>query len=215
MERNITIHKIKNRINEAEKGKLFILTDFLDLASYVSVKKTLSRLAASGEIIRIYRGIYKKSNFNDFLQCEVPVSPDNLAKAIARYNNWTIGPKGDAALNILGLSTQVPAVYRYISDGPYKKIEYEGITIVFTKRSNKDISGYSYKTILIIEAIRTLGPEHVNDQIRHHIAKKCNQEDLQLLNYDGKRSSRWIYQEIKKILEIGGYDYVGVGETFK
>jgi hypothetical protein len=185
------------------------------LASYDSVKKALSRLAMSGEIIRIYRGIYKKSNFNDFLKCEVPVSPNTLAKVIARYNNWTIGPKGDAALNILGLSTQVPAVYCYIFDGPYKKIEDGGITIVFTKRSNKDISGYSYKTILIIEAIRTLGPEYVNDQIRHHIAKKCNQEDLQFLNYDGKRSSRWIYQEIKKILEIGGCDYVGVGETFK
>ena len=67
----------------------------------------------------------------------MPASPDELARAIARDQNWTIGPKGDAALNILGLSTQVPAIYSYITDGPYRKIEYEGITIQFSKRSNK------------------------------------------------------------------------------
>ena len=124
MERNITIHKIKGRIQRSKKGQLFILTDFLDLASYDAVKKALSRLAKSGELLRVRRGIYKKPNFNEFLRAEVPASPDELARAIARDQNWTIGPKGDAALNILGLSTQVPAVYSYISDGPYKKIEY-------------------------------------------------------------------------------------------
>jgi len=214
MKRNIIIQKIKNRIQEAKKGQIFILTDFLDLASYDAVKKALSRLAKSGEIIRIRRGIYKSPNYNEFLELEVPVSPDDLAKAIARNYNWTIGPKGDAALNILGLSTQVPSVYSYITDGPYKEIEYEGVTIVFKKRSNRNISGHSYKTILIIEAIRTLGKDNINDKVRYLIAKRCNQEDLRLLNEDGKKSDRWIYEEIKKILDFEEYDYAGLSKTF-
>lgn len=103
--RNITLHKIKVRIMESKKGRIFIISDFMDIASYDTVRKSLSRLVRDGKLIRISRGIYKKANFNEFLQIEVPVSPDDLAQAIARLNNWTIGPKGDAALNLLGLTT--------------------------------------------------------------------------------------------------------------
>lgn len=38
---------------------------------------------------------------------KVPVSPDDFPRAIARSDNWIIGPKEDVALNILGLTTQV------------------------------------------------------------------------------------------------------------
>jgi len=215
VERKIVVHKIKARIASSENGSLFLISDFLDIASYDAVRQTLSRLAKDECLIRIMRGIYKKPDFSEFMQMDVAVSPDYLARTIARNHNWTIGPGGDAALNILGISTQVPAVYHYISDGPSKKIEYEKITLVFNKRSNKEVSGYSYKTILIIEAIRTLGPNEMNDKIRKIIAKKCSEDDFIQLNNDGKRSRRWIYEEIKKILALGGYNYVGISETFQ
>lgn len=67
MERNIIMHKIVDRIQTAPKGQIFILTDFIDLANYDVEKKALSRLAKSGEILRIRRGIYKTPNYNEFL----------------------------------------------------------------------------------------------------------------------------------------------------
>jgi hypothetical protein len=214
MERNLIKNKVKSRIINLNKEDVFVITDFLDLGNYDAVKNVLSKLAKEKVIVRVMRGMYKKPNYNEFLMYEVPASPDSVARALARANNWTIGPKGDAALNILGISTQVPAVYHYISDGPYKKIEYGNIQIVFEKRTNKEISGYSYKTILIIEAIRTLGSENMDDSIRKKILSKCSYEDLILLNNDGKKSRRWIYEEIKKILDMGEFDYVGTSETF-
>ena len=54
----------------------------------------------------------------------------------------------------------------------------------------------------------------MNDEIRKIIARKCSKEDLKLLNIDGKKSIRWIYEEIKKILDIVGYNYVELSETF-
>lgn len=212
MERNIIKNKIKRKINESEKGTIFLITDFLEIGSYDAVKNVLSKLVKEEYLMRAMRGIYIKPNFNEFLQNNVPASPDDIAKTIARTNNWTIGPKGDAALNILGLTTQIPAVYHYISDGPYKKVKYEGVTIVFNKRSNKDISGYSYKTILIIEAIRTLGINRMNNEIRRIIAKKCSDDDFELLKNDGKYSRRWIYEEIKKVLKLGGYENAGTSK---
>lgn len=212
MERNIVINKIKDRVYESKKGQIFTLTDFLDLASYDATRKALSRLVKSGDLIRILRGVYKVPNYNDFLQEEVPASPDDVAKAIAKERNWTIAPKGDAALNLLGLTTQVPAVYEYISDGPYKNVDYSGIMIRFIRRSNKNISGKTYKVILINEAIRTLGQDGVNDTTRSLIAKKCTQEDFGLLFEGAKTSSRWIFEEIKKILMIGGFEGAEFGK---
>lgn len=215
MERNIIINEVKNKLLNSKNGEVFIISDFLDIGNYDAIRKVLSRLVKEGCLIRILRGMYKKPNYNNFIQREIPASPDEVAKALARANNWTIGPKGDAALNILGLSTQVPAVYHYISDGPNKNVNYEGITIAFKKRSNKEISGYSYKTILIIEAIKTLGPLGMNDEIRQAIAKKCDISDFKLLNEDGRNSRRWIYEEIKKITKLGGLSNAEISKTVK
>lgn len=215
MERNIMINKIVNRLNNSEKGKLFIISDFLDIASHDAVRKALSRLVKEEKMLRVLRGIYKKPHYNNFLKMETSISPDYLAQTIARKQNWSIGPKGDASLNILGISTQVPTVYHYVSDGPTKIVEYQKIKIVFEKRSNREISGYSYKTILIIEAIRTLGPKGMNNSVRKIIVKKCSIDDFVKLNIDGKKSLKWIYEEIKKILEVGGFNYAGTSEKVK
>jgi len=207
MKRNIVIVKIKKRIAKADNGSVFIIADFLNLAGYDAVRKALSRLTIENVLIRVMRGMYKKPNYNEFIHDEVPASPDAIARAIARNNNWTIGPKDDVALNILGLTTQVPNVYKYISNGSNMEVDYLGTKIVFSKRSNKDVSGYSYKTILIIEALRTLGSERIDDNIRIKIAQKCTKSDFELLNKEGIRSRKWIYEEIKKIMILGGYKY--------
>ena len=59
MERNIVIYKIKNRIAVAEKGSIFIISDFLDLASYDAVRKALSRLAKDKHLSRVWEGSTK------------------------------------------------------------------------------------------------------------------------------------------------------------
>ena len=59
---------------------------------------------------------------------------------------------------MLGLSTQVPAVWQYVSDGPYKTYAADGIHLQFkhTDRKN-EIVGISEETALVIQALRALG----------------------------------------------------------
>lgn len=54
------------------------------------------------------KGLYIKPNFNDFIQEKVEPSATEVAEAYGRAFNWSIVPFGDTALNLLGLSTQVP-----------------------------------------------------------------------------------------------------------
>lgn len=44
----------------------------------------------------------------------VAADPEVVAKALARNYHWSIAPCGNTALNLLGLSTQVTAVWSYI-----------------------------------------------------------------------------------------------------
>ncbi|MGI6085648.1 MAG: DUF6088 family protein [Acetivibrionales bacterium] len=81
-----------------------------------------------------------------------------MAKAIARNYGWTIVPCGDTALNMLGLSTQVPAVWLYISDGPYKTYKADGMPLKFKHTDNKnEIINISYKTALCCSGVESVG----------------------------------------------------------
>ena len=118
MSKNSYANAIKGRISKMTKP--FILADFYDLANRVNVRKVITRLERSGFISRIARGIYFKTEYSKFLREYIKPSPDAVAKAIARNFGWNIIPCGNTALNMLGLSTQVPAVYSYASNGNYK-----------------------------------------------------------------------------------------------
>lgn len=64
------------------------------------------------------RGVYYYPRYSELIQEYETPSPNKVTEAIARKFNWTIAPCGDTALNMLGLATQVPAKWSYISDGP-------------------------------------------------------------------------------------------------
>ena len=125
MSRIIYLEKVKERILLSEKGSVFITSDFFDIADTDVVNKCLSRLEKNNVIHRVIRGVYEYPEYSEFLNEYVAPSPDKVAHALARNYGWTIVPCGDTALNMLGLSTQVPAVWSYVSDGTYKTYKYD------------------------------------------------------------------------------------------
>ena len=116
-------------------------------------------------IRRIMNGVYKKPIYSKLLKEYIPANPDAVAYAIAKSFRWTIAPCGDVALNKLGLSTQVPVVWSYISDGPYRKFTWDNITLSFKHRANREISFMSETTTLVVEALKTLGKNRIDDSI--------------------------------------------------
>lgn len=69
-------------------------------------------------IRRILKVIYEKPECSEVLKENVAVNPE--AMALTHNYHWTIAPCGNTAPNLIGLSTQITAVWLYISDGPYK-----------------------------------------------------------------------------------------------
>ena len=145
------------------------------------------------------RGIYEYPVYNTFLDEYVAPSPHQIAKALSRNFGWTIVPYEDAALNMLGLSTQVPASWTYASNGPYKEYSYGNVTIKFKHISNKDITNLSAKSALIIQALKAIGRDKMNEKFIKQLSDILTPNEKESLLEDTKRSSAWISGTIKQI----------------
>lgn len=199
MKRTISISQIEDRIRNSPKGTIFVTSDFKDLASSDAASKALLRLEKAGLIRRILFGVYEYPEYNEFLGEYVEPSPDMVAHALARKFGWTIVPCGDTALNMLGLSTQVPAVWLYVSDGTYKEYTYGNTVIRFKRTTNKEISKISYKTALVIQALKALGKENITDEIINQIASVTTGKEKTAMFAEAKYATSWIYDVIKEI----------------
>ena len=190
---------ISLRIESMPAGEVFIISDFSDLADDAAIRKVLSRLEDDGTIRRIMRGVYDCPEYSKFLDEYVEPKPDKVAHALARNYGWTIVPCGDTALNMLGLSTQVPAVWLYVSDGTYKEYTYGNTIIKFKRTTNKEISKISYKTALVIQALKALGKENITAEIINKIAVSSTDEEKTAMFTEAKYATSWIYDIIKEI----------------
>ena len=190
---------IRERIEQAPAGTLFINSDFADIADAETVRRHLNRQVQDGTIRRLINGLYEKPKYSALLQEYVAADPDAVARTLARCYHWTIAPCGNTALNLLGLSTQVTAVWSYISDGPYKSYELNSTKIEFKHRTNKEITGLSYMTALVIQALKTLGKDNVTEDTIAVLSQKLSAEEKRLLLEEAAESTDWIYEKIKLI----------------
>ncbi|HNB54530.1 MAG TPA: DUF6088 family protein [Anaerolineales bacterium] len=191
--------KLISRVHGLGRGVVITPNDFLDLSSHETVRKILSRLTARGKIRRLLRGVYEYPAESKLLKAPAPPDTDAIARAIARARGWTIIPTGETALNRLGLSTQVPAQWRYFTDGPNKKYTWQGRTLVFTHRANKEVSGLSPKTALVVQALKALGKARAEDiEILAFRSKLSDRERARALR-EARPVTAWVYDIIKKI----------------
>ena len=193
------MQEIRARILAAEDGAVFVAPDFADIADTATIRQGLKRLYQSGIIRRIIRGIYEKPKYSKLLDEYVAADPDAVAKALARCYHWTIAPCGNTALNLLGLSTQVTAVWSYISDGPYKTYEWNSTKLEFKHRTNKEITGLSYMTSLVIQALKTLGRTNVTPEIIQTLSEKLSEAEKQACLKEATESTDWVYDTIRQI----------------
>ena len=193
------MQEIRARILAAEDGAVFVAPDFADIADTATIRQGLKRLSQSGVIRRIIRGVYEKPKYSKLLDEYVAADPDAVAKALARSYHWTIAPCGNTALNLLGLSTQVTAVWSYISDGPYKTYEWNSTKLEFKHRTNKEITGLSYMTSLVIQALKTLGRTNVTPEIIQTLSEKLSKDEKQACLKEATESTDWVYDTIRKM----------------
>lgn len=170
---------LKSRIKALPVDSVLFRSDYPEYHSEF-VGSTLAELTESGVLFKMAQGIYvkpQKSRFGLVLP-----SIEKIVQAIAMRDNAEVLPTGTTALNALGLSTQVPMNYSYLTSGSERTIKLANRQVVLKRGVPKN---FCYKTRLIAlltQALRALKQENVGDSelqiIRELIAKETDKESL-------------------------------------
>jgi hypothetical protein len=131
----------------------------------------------------------------------IPADPNQVAEAIARSKGWKITASGETALNRLGLSTQIPATWTYITNGLYKKYEIGRTKLIFKHTTSKNLDGLSPLSRLVVQALSTLGKDRLTQDIVLFLTDRFTREEKMNLLIETKRVTEWIRDIIVKICE--------------
>ena len=185
--------QIEKKIKQNRRGKIFFGEDFAKFGSPDAIRVTLHRMAKKGLLIRVAFGIYyypkPDTEFQGYIFKDIP-SIDEIACAVAKRDKCRIVPTASHALNMLGLSTQMPMNVVYITDGTPRRIKIgESRGILFKHTSDqKRLSYKSQKLMLIVSALREIGENRITNEekeiIRKHfsaVSKKEFETDIKLI----------------------------------
>jgi hypothetical protein len=192
------VTKIKKRIYRKDRGFVFTKSHFFDLGSRTAVAKALERLADAGVIRRLSRGLYEYPKQHPEFGV-LPVNYEQVAQALAGRDNLKIQPSGAYAANLLGLSDQVPAKLVFLTDGSHRKIQIGNRSIVLKRTTPKNMATAGKISGLVIQALRFIGQENIDDKVIGILKRKLADKDKQILMTDLRFAPAWIEKVVRRL----------------
>ncbi|MGC3978262.1 MAG: DUF6088 family protein [Paludibacteraceae bacterium] len=191
--------QIINRIKKAKRGQAFFSDDFLAYGTSKACAKALERLVQSEQLVRIGRGIYSLPKKSKLLGTYIMPTVEEIAKDIARRDKARIIPAGLYAMNMLGLSTQVPLKAIYLTDGTPRKLEIGGRVLVFKKAAPKNLSAWGEISGLVIQALKAVGKENLTDYVEKKVIELLKKEKPENIVNDIKLAPEWVRIIMRKV----------------
>jgi hypothetical protein len=152
---------IFSRIKRWGRGSVVLPANFLDLGSRQAVGVALHRLEKTKSIRRLSRGVYDYP-MEDPLLGELSPTIEAITKALSQRDRLRLQPTGAYALNLLGLSEQVPAKIVFLTEGESRTLKIGPMTIELRRTTPRNMASSGRLSGLIIQAFRSLGKEHVS-----------------------------------------------------
>jgi len=130
-------NKITTSIKKSGRGKIVFTKDFSLWGTEFAIRQSLSRLCKNGMIIRIASGTYLYPKISKLIGVVYP-SVEEVVKQISKREKSRIIPTGLYALNKIGLSTQVPMRFVFLTDGAARELKIAGVNVKFQKTIAKN-----------------------------------------------------------------------------
>ena len=147
---------ILDRIRRDKSILVWTPNDLLDLGTRSAVDKALQRLALSGDLRRIDRGIYDVPRVNALTG--KPSTPDYTAiiDAVTRREKARFLPDGMTAANQLGLTDAVPAKVTVHTDARLRPIRLDKLVIDFKLTAPSRLYWAGRPAMRIVQALHWL-----------------------------------------------------------
>lgn len=170
---------LRQRIEAMPEDCILFRSDFPEYHTEF-VGSILSELTNEGMLVKIAHGIYAKPRNSRF--GVVLPSVDKVVQAIATRDNAEVLPSGMTALNALGLSTQVPMNYTYLTTGSERTVNLSNRKVVLKRGVPKNFCYGTRLISLLVQALKALKKENVGDGelnvIRQLVLKETDKETL-------------------------------------
>ena len=170
---------LRQRIEAMPEDCILFRSDFPEYHTEF-VGSVLSELTTEGMLVKIAHGIYAKPRRSKF--GVVLPSVDKVVQAIAVRDNAEVLPSGMTALNALGLSTQVPMNYTYLTTGSERTINLSNRKVVLKRGVPKNFCYGTRLISLLVQALKALKKENVGESelnaIRQLVLKETDKETL-------------------------------------
>ena len=192
---NITL---RERIEALPEDSVLFRSDFPEYHSEF-VGGTLAELTQEGMLVKLAQGVYAKPRRSRFGL--VLPSVDKIVQAIAARDNAEVLPSGMTALNVLGLSTQVPMKYSYLTTGSERIIKLENQEIRLKRGVPKNFCYETKLIALLVQALKTLKQQNVGEEELQVIRNLISREpDRSALAKDVDMMPVWMKRIVKPML---------------
>lgn len=190
-------NSLSYKLDELPVGELVFLSDYPEY-DVAFACRILARKCKEGSFIKLSKGIYYKPVMTKF----GPLLPsvDKVLQAVARRDNARILPSGNAVLNQLGLSTQVPMRQVYLTSGSARDLEVGGVMVKLKRSVPKTFEFQGELMALLAQALKSLGKDGltaeqagmVKNLLREHSEDETFEHDLRLMPV-------WMQKVIKQL----------------
>lgn len=194
------VDKILSRIYGKKRGWVFTPVHFRDLGNDAANRKALQLLSRRGVISRLARGLYLYPRSHPQLGVLSP-TPEQIAQALAGKDSLRIQPSGAYAANLLGLSEQVPAKIIFLTDGIDRSIKVGNQEILLKRTTPRDMATAGRASGLVIQALRYLGKERVDDAVLDRLAERLGPDKRSQLMKDVRYAPGWIGDVFRRLAE--------------
>lgn len=196
-------NKILARLRGGGRGRIFFPADFASLGEPRSVLKALERMTNEEKIVRVAKGIYCYPKIDQRLGLGI-IYPtmDEIARAVARRDQARIVPTGAQAMNLLGLSDQVPMNAVYLTDGSSRNLKLYGDRgITFQHTAPKNLTFSNELAMLVTFALREAGAENVTQEMTATIHSHLKNEPEEKVMKDIALMPEWIGRIVRRAYE--------------
>jgi hypothetical protein len=191
---------IVKQVRRAKPGTVFTAALFAGQGSRAAIDKTLQRLVTGGELRRLSRGLYDKPRQDPLLGTLWP-SVDAVVAALTGKDKLRLQPTGAYAANLLGLSDQVPARIEFLTDGTSRTVKAGPMQIVLKRTTPRQMAAAGRTSGLVIQALRSLGAEHVTPQRLNKLRKILPANERQALLKDISLAPGWMHPMLLAIAQ--------------
>ncbi|MBO7628649.1 MAG: hypothetical protein J6S87_01720 [Bacteroidales bacterium] len=190
---------LRERIEALPEDSVLFRSDFPEFHPEF-VGETLTELTREGVLVKLAQGIYAKPRKSRF-GIVIP-SVEKIVQAIAARDNAKILPSGMTALNVLGLSTQLPMDYTYLTTGSERVVKLTNCQIKLKRGVPKN---FCYETRLIgllVQALKALKQENVGDNEFRVLRELITKEpDKEVMAKDVDMMPAWMKRVVKPMLK--------------